>query len=100
THTPTSALTLHDALPIFSTSASTTSTRELLDRFEQFVEESEWIVPQVGDALRSGDLGRVGLLIDRSQELAERLLRNQVPETIARSEEHTSELQSPYDLVG
>jgi galactokinase len=62
---------------------STASTSRLLDRFEQFVEESERIVPQVGDALSSSDLARFGGLIDRSQELAERLLRNQVPETIA-----------------
>jgi galactokinase len=50
-------------------------------RFDQFVEESERIVPAAGDALAAGDLAAFGSLVDRSQRLAERLLGNQVPET-------------------
>jgi len=56
--------------------------RELLDRFEQFQTESEIIIPAATEALRSGDLPVLGELVDRSQRGAERLLGNQVPETI------------------
>jgi galactokinase len=55
---------------------------ELCDRFEQFHEESERIIPAATGALAEGDLGRFGALVDRSQLGAERLLGNQVPETI------------------
>jgi galactokinase len=50
-------------------------------RFAQFREEIEVIVPGVGDAFRSGDLAALGALVDRSMAMAERALRNQVPET-------------------
>jgi galactokinase len=59
------------------------TARELCDRFEQFHEESERIIPAATDALAGGDLGRFGTLVDRSQLGAEKLLGNQVPETIA-----------------
>jgi galactokinase len=59
------------------------STEVLEARLEQFVEESSAIIPAAGDALASGDLARFGALVDRSQDLTERLLRNQVPETVA-----------------
>jgi galactokinase len=59
-----------------------TAADSSLARFEQFVEESEVIIPTAGDALGAGDLERFGRLVDRSQELAVRALRNQVPETI------------------
>ena len=55
---------------------------ELLGRFEHFFIESEQIVPAAGDALCSGDMGRFGEEVVKSQEMAERLLGNQVPETI------------------
>ena len=58
-------------------------SNRLLDRFEQFVQESETIVPAVGDLFAAGDIEPIGALIDRSQELAERLLGNQIPQTIA-----------------
>jgi galactokinase len=51
-------------------------------RREQFREETEVIVPGVGDAIRDRDWARMGTLVDRSQSLAERVLRNQVPETV------------------
>jgi galactokinase len=59
----------------------------LLDRFDQFVEESVGIIPAASAALAVRDLARFGSLVDRSQDLAARLLRNQVPETegLARS---------------
>jgi len=58
------------------------STRELLGRLDQFAEESGQLVPAAADALAIGDVARLGAIVDRSQELAERHLANQVPETI------------------
>jgi galactokinase len=55
---------------------------ETLERREQFREETEVIVPGVGDAIRDRDWSALGALVDRSQSLAERILKNQVPETI------------------
>jgi galactokinase len=49
---------------------------------EQFHAESR-IVRAAGDALVRGDLTKLGALVDESQGNAERLLGNQVPETIA-----------------
>ena len=53
----------------------------LTDRFEQFQTESGMIVRAVADALVEEDLSTLGALVDLSQECAERLLGNQVPET-------------------
>ncbi len=53
----------------------------LLKRFDQFLLESETLIPQASDALASGDLKTFGGLVDQSQEATERLLGNQVPET-------------------
>lgn len=58
------------------------SPQTLLDRFGQFLAESTEIIPAVGDALDRGDLGAVGAWVDRSQQAAEQLLGNQVPETV------------------
>jgi galactokinase len=55
---------------------------EVIERRAQFREETEVIVPGVGDAIRDRDWSTLGALVDRSQSLAERILRNQVPETI------------------
>jgi galactokinase len=62
-------------------------TPVLLDRLDQFVEESMELIPTAAAALADGDLTRFGRLVDRSQDLSVRLLRNQVPETegLARS---------------
>jgi galactokinase len=57
--------------------------RQLLDRFEQFVRESEYLVPAASDALLEHDLRKLGVIVAESQSLAERLLKNQVPETTA-----------------
>ncbi|MGH9400041.1 MAG: galactokinase family protein [Thermoanaerobaculia bacterium] len=54
----------------------------LAGRFTQFIEETTRIIPEAGDALARGDLYAAGMLVERSQELAERLLGNQIPETI------------------
>jgi galactokinase len=55
----------------------------LVRRLAQFREECDVIVPGVADAFRARDLARLGVLVDRSQALAEHALENQVPETIA-----------------
>jgi galactokinase len=56
---------------------------DLIDRFDHFIEETVNIVPSAADRLAAGDLETFGAIVDRSQRLAEQLLRNQVPETIA-----------------
>ena len=58
------------------------NAHELLDRFEQFFQESEQIVPAAANALATRDLGRFGELVHRSQALTTALLHNQVPETL------------------
>lgn len=58
-----------------------TDAELLVARVEQFVTETEVLVPGVMRALRAGDLGQVGQLVDRSQALADRVLENQVPAT-------------------
>jgi galactokinase len=57
------------------------SASRLIDRLEQFVMESNQIIPAAADALAEGRLKDLGQLGDTSQDLSERLLRNQVAET-------------------
>ena len=57
-------------------------SRELVRRSEQFQAESNEIIPVAGEALSRGDLAEFGRLVDRSQELAETHLGNQVPNTV------------------
>ncbi|HKW89210.1 MAG TPA: galactokinase family protein [Candidatus Acidoferrales bacterium] len=59
-----------------------TSSQFLLNRLAQFAEESNEIVPAAADALSSGDIGTLGLLVGRSQSMAESQLGNQTSETI------------------
>ncbi len=54
----------------------------LSNRLEQFLGENERIIPAATHALAEGDIERFGSLVDESQQLAERLLKNQVPQTI------------------
>jgi galactokinase len=54
----------------------------LADRFDQFFDETFTIIPAVADALAAGRIARIGDLVDRSQQGAERGLGNQVPETV------------------
>jgi galactokinase len=58
------------------------ASAEVLERRAQFREETDVIVPGVGDAIRDRDWSKLGSLVDRSQSLAETVLRNQVAETI------------------
>jgi len=59
-----------------------TASADVLARRAQFREETDIIVPGVGDAIRDRDWNSLGKLVDRSQSLAESVLKNQVPETI------------------
>lgn len=57
------------------------TARELLARFDQFLAESEDIIPAAASALAGRDLRRFGELCQRSHELARTHLRNQIAET-------------------
>jgi len=57
-------------------------SEELLKRLEHFLAESEQIVPAASTALAAGDLAEFDRQVTRSQQLAETLLGNQVPETV------------------
>ncbi len=58
------------------------AAEDLLRRVDHFVAESERVIPAAVDALAGGDMDGFGLLVDRSQDGAERLLGNQVLETV------------------
>jgi galactokinase len=60
---------------------------ESLARFEHFLLESNELVPAAAEALARGDVGSLGSIVERSQQAAEELLGNQIPETsfLARS---------------
>jgi galactokinase len=58
------------------------ASQSLRARLEHFVEESEIIVPAASDALARRDFAAFGALVDRSHDNADRLLGNQVRETI------------------
>ncbi|AFV90432.1 MAG: galactokinase family protein [Acidipropionibacterium acidipropionici] len=55
----------------------------LTRRLDHFLAESERIIPAAADALEAGDLDGFGAAVDESQEVADTLLGNQVPQTIA-----------------
>lgn len=59
-----------------------TEADALIARLGQFAEECEAIIPSVTSALQHGDPESIGAAVDRSQELAESVLGNQVPETV------------------
>jgi galactokinase len=54
----------------------------LLRRLEQFLDENERIIPAAALALTEGAMNTFGDLVDQSQHGAEKLLENQVPQTI------------------
>lgn len=62
--------------------ASRATPAGLAARLEQFAAETLEIIPAAGTALEAGDLATFGDLVDRSQQLAERGLGNQVAETV------------------
>lgn len=58
------------------------SRQSLVERFDQFITESNEIIPAAGDALERGKLNEFGRLVALSQRGAERALENQIPETM------------------
>ena len=62
--------------------ASILTGEELTTRFEQFFAENFEIIPVACKALARDDMGEFGAQVDRSQELADTLLGNQVPQTV------------------
>lgn len=54
----------------------------LIRRFEHFYTEHCQVLPAAVEALRDGNLDAFGRRVERSQQAAEELLGNQVPETI------------------
>lgn len=54
----------------------------MVARLEQVVMETTVLIPDAADALRRSDLPALGTTVDISQMLAERMLGNQVPETM------------------
>ncbi|SDL18732.1 galactokinase family protein [Tessaracoccus oleiagri] len=69
------ALGADDARRLVADSAALTR------RLEHFLVESEHVVPEAVAALREGGAERFGKVSELSQSAAEKLLRNQVPET-------------------
>ncbi len=65
-----------------SASADPTEASALAERVLQFAIESDEIIPAAAEALASGRLAELGSLVDRSMQNAERLLHNQIPETV------------------
>jgi galactokinase len=55
----------------------------LRDRFDQFFCETVEIIPEATAAIARKQERTLGLLVDRSQVLAEQLLQNQIPQTVA-----------------
>lgn len=54
----------------------------MIDRLDQFIEESERIIPAAAQALNSGNLKLLGDLVDQSQDWSHKGLQNQIPQTI------------------
>jgi galactokinase len=79
----TSNADAHDAIRDAIRQATSTVESTLLARLEQVMMESTVLVPDAVQALRIGDLRRVAEIVALSQLLAERLLENQIPETVA-----------------
>jgi galactokinase len=67
---------------LHNTKSSAYSAQALLDRFDQFYEESTRIVPGAAQALAAKEMEAFGQLVDQSQALAEQKLGNQIPQTI------------------
>ena len=58
------------------------TSQDLVDRFDQFVLESEDFIPTATQALGEGDVGKFGDVVARSQDAGSRLLKNQVAQTV------------------
>ncbi len=58
------------------------TTKELLDRVEQFRVENFEIIPAVSALIAAGKIDEIGVLVDLSQHNAASLLDNQIKETV------------------
>jgi galactokinase len=58
-------------------------SERLRDRFEHFLSETYEIIPRAADAIERGDVATFGAEAARSQAGAEKLLGNQIDETVA-----------------
>jgi galactokinase len=65
-----------------STIGGTFKPEQLLKRYEHFLAEDSQIVPTAAHAFARGDMAQFGRQVARSQQLAQTLLGNQVPETV------------------
>jgi galactokinase len=74
---PLAAARLHEILR-----AAPQPDAALIARAQQFIEESDHIIPAAVTALSGRDLAQFGRLVDRSNELAVTVLRNQIDETV------------------
>ena len=83
TASPDSAERIRNLLRLIPVEGDGFTPEYLTGRFDQFLEESTVLVPQVGDWLARDEVVPIGPLVDRSQELAETRLKNQIPETVA-----------------
>jgi galactokinase len=66
-----------------SSSRADFSPTVLRERFDQFFSETVEIIPPAAEAIARRQEKAFGLLVDRSQALAEQLLQNQIPQTVA-----------------
>lgn len=78
------------AKALSSGAAGEFTVTDLTSRANQFVLESERIIPLACDKLAGGDAGGFGHQVELSQQLAQRLLGNQIAETVflARAARH------------
>src|SRR5207248_5576232 len=81
-------LSLHDALPIYRVGAIVNLATGIQRECPSFDLRYE-----------RRDLGRIDSWQSQEESLLQQRLHSLTPSKLARSEEHTSELQSPYDLV-
>ncbi len=58
------------------------TSNDLISRFEHFLTENEQVIPAAGAALERGEVESFGRWVDRSQQAAETLLKNQIAETV------------------
>ena len=77
TLTPTAAVELR------ALARAGTQDLDLKGRLDQFLAESNFLIPAAVDALARHDLGTLGTIVDESQHRAQTQLQNQVSETIA-----------------
>ena len=68
---------------ILSAGADDLTREELISRVAQFQVENFQIIPAACAALAQGDMESFGVLVDRSQELADTRLGSQIPQTVS-----------------